>query len=63
MSLLWDTKTVARELGYSYEYFRKEVRFWPGVPQPVNLPGHPRWNPEEWQAWRDNLRNSSAKAA
>jgi hypothetical protein len=36
-------------IGYSYEYFRKEVRFWPGVPQPVDLPGHPRWLSSDWQ--------------
>lgn len=61
--ILWNAKQVAAELGYSYEYFRKEVRYWEGVPQPVNLPGHPRWLPEDWRQWAVNLRNNSAKAA
>lgn len=60
---LWDAKQVAAFLGYSYEYFRKEVRFWPGVPQPISKPGHARWISTDWHAWAANLRNSSAKAA
>lgn len=62
-AILWDAKQVAASLGYSYEHFRKEVRFWPGVPQPVDLPGHPRWRASDWREWAANLRNSSAKAA
>ena len=61
--LLWDARQVAAQLGYSYEHFRKEVRFWPGVPQPLPLPGYPRWSSSEWREWAANLRNSSAKAA
>jgi hypothetical protein len=60
---LWDAKRCARFLGYSYEHFRKEVRFWPGAPQPIDKPGHPRWISSDWESWAQNLRNNSAKAA
>lgn len=59
---LWDAKRCAQFLGYSYEHFRKEVRFWPGVPQPLDLPGNDRWDSEEWQEWKKSRRNH-AKAA
>jgi hypothetical protein len=60
---LWDAKRCAAFLGYSYEHFRKEVRFWPGVPQPIDKPGRARWRSVDWYAWTENSRNSYAKVA
>lgn len=60
---LWDTKACAVFLGYSYDYFRQDVRYWPGVPQPLKTPGRPRWVAQDWREWALNSRNRSAKAA
>ena len=59
--MLWDAKRWAEFLGYSYDYFRKEVRFWTGVPQPIEKPGRDRWIDEDWREWAENSRNNYAK--
>ena len=58
---LWDAKSCAGFLGYSYDYFRKDVRYWPGVPQPIQKPGRERWIAEEWHAWAKESRKDYAK--
>jgi hypothetical protein len=60
---LWDAKRCAEFLGYSYDHFRKVVRYQEGVPQPLNRPGRERWLAEDWHEWARNLRNSYAKSA
>jgi hypothetical protein len=60
---LWDTARCARFLGYSYDYFRKEVRYWEGVPKPVEKPGRDRWLSSDWVEWAAKSRNSYAKVA
>jgi hypothetical protein len=53
MPELWSAGRVATFLGYSYDHFRKEVRFWEGVPQPLKKPGHERWLSTAWIAWAE----------
>jgi len=60
---LWPAARVAQFLGYSYDYFRKEVRYWPGVPQPVDKPGRDRWLASAWISWAQNSRKDYAKVA
>ena len=60
---LWDAGRCAKFLGYSYDYFRKEVRYWEGVPQPVEKPGRDRWLSTAWIAWAEKSRPNHAKAA
>ena len=57
MTELWSAGRVAQFLGYSYDYFRKEVRFWPGVPQPIDKPGRDRWLSSEWFEWAESRKN------
>ena len=47
---------VAAALGYSYDYFRKEVRYWDGFPPPLAVPGRERWLPEDIQAYLRSRR-------
>jgi len=44
-------KRCAAFLGCSVEHFRKAKRRQPGVPQPIDQPGHPRWLPNAWPDW------------
>ena len=60
---LWDAKRCAEFLGYSYDYFRKVVRYQGGVPQPIDRPGRERWLAEDWYEWARNSRKADAKAA
>lgn len=59
MSELWAAGRVAQFLGYSYDYFRKEVRHWDGVPQPVNKPGRDRWISDDWIEWAKTNRKAA----
>lgn len=63
MPELWDAKRCAAFLGYSYDYFRKEIRYQEGVPKPLDRPGRERWLSEDWIEWAKNSRNSYAKSA
>jgi hypothetical protein len=60
---LWDAGRVARFLGYSYDYFRKVIRYQEGVPQPLERPGRDRWLSTDWIAWAEKSRPNHAKAA
>ena len=60
---LWNAHRCAEFLGYSYDYFRKVVRHWDGVPQPIDKPGRDGWDSEEWAEWVRNSRKDHAKAA
>ena len=51
MSDLWDIKRCAEFLGITPDYFRK-IRHQPIYPQPLDLPGRPRWPPEAWERWK-----------
>ena len=36
------------------------VRYWPGTPKPLDLPGHARWAAEDWQVWaREHARQAA----
>lgn len=60
MKLLWNAKEAAEALGYSYDYFSRVVRYWPGTPKPLDLPGHARWAAEDWQVWaREHARHAA----
>jgi len=54
MDELWNGARVAQFLGYSYDYFMNKYRYLPGVPKPIDKPGHPRWRSSEWAAWAEN---------
>ena len=60
---LWDAKRCAQFLGYSYDHFRKIVRYQDGVPQPLDRPGYPRWLASDWVEWAKQSRKDYAKAA
>jgi hypothetical protein len=60
---LWDAKRCAEFLGYSVDYFRKHVRYEPGVPKPIARPGRERWLAADWHEWAENLRANYAKGA
>ena len=49
--LLWSMGQCAAALGVSLDHFRRRVRWCEGVPQPLPMPGQPRWSREEWQRW------------
>lgn len=61
MTELWTAARCAAFTGYSYDYFRKEVRHWDGVPKPLDLPGRERWLSEDWVEWARKNRNQPAK--
>lgn len=63
MPELWSGARVAKSIGYTYNYFMNTVRYWPGVPQPIDKPGHPRWVASDWADWIEKSRNNHAKAA
>ena len=50
---------VAQALGYSYDYFRKEVRYWDAFPAPLNVPGRERWHPQDVREWVDSRRKAA----
>lgn len=50
MNNLWDTKRCAEFLGLSVERFRK-IKTRPDLPQPLDMPGRPKWRPEDWERW------------
>lgn len=61
MTELWDAKRCAGFLGYSYDHFRKVIRYQAGVPQPLERPGRERWISDDWVEWARNSRNMPAK--
>lgn len=61
MAELWPAARCALFTGYSYDYFRKTVRYWEGVPQPIEKPGRERWLSTDWEAWAENSRPNHAK--
>ena len=61
MTELWDAKRCAAFLGYSYDYFRKEIRHKGGVPQPVQGLGRDRWLSDDWIEWARKFSATSAK--
>jgi len=63
MPELWSASQCAQWLGYSYDHFRKEVRYWPGVPKPLDKPGRERWLSTDWLEWAQKSRPDHAKAA
>jgi hypothetical protein len=63
MTELWDAGRCAKFLGYSYDYFRKVIRYQEGVPQPLKRPGRDRWLSTDWIAWAEKSRPNHAKAA
>lgn len=63
MSELWSAGRVAQFLGYSYDYFRKVIRYQDGVPQPLERPGRERWLSDDWVEWAKKSRGNHAKAA
>lgn len=63
MSELWSAGRVAQFLGYSYDYFRKVIRYQEGVPQPLERPGRERWLSDDWIEWAKKSRSNHAKAA
>ena len=63
MTELWDAKRCAQFLGYSYDHFRKVIRYQEGVPQPLSRPGRERWMSEAWVEWAKKITPQSRKAA
>lgn len=63
MTELWDAKRCAQFTGYSYDHFRKVIRWQDGVPQPLERPGRERWLSSDWEEWARNSRKDYAKAA
>ena len=63
MSELWSAGRVAQFLGYSYDYFRKVIRYQEGVPLPLERPGRERWLSDDWMEWAKKSRPNHAKAA
>ncbi len=63
MSELWSAGRVAQFLGYSYDYFRKVIRYQEGVPQPLERPGRERWLSDDWINWAKKSRQDHATAA
>ena len=61
MPELWNSGQVAAFLGYSYDHFRKVIRYQDGVPQPLDRPGYPRWLSTDWIEWAQKSRASYAK--
>lgn len=59
---LWSGAKVAEYLGYSYAYFMNTYRYQPGVPQPIDKPGHPRWRASDWLDWAGNPARITQKA-
>lgn len=57
---LWDMNRCAEFLGVSYDHFRK-IRHQPIYPQPLDKPGQPRWDPEEWEEWSKSRRTSESR--
>jgi hypothetical protein len=48
---LWDAKRCAAFLGYSYDHFRKVIRYQADAPKPLERPGRERWLSEDWIEW------------
>lgn len=63
MAELWDAKRCAEFLGYSYDHFRKVIRWQEGVPQPLERPGRERWLSEDWIAWARKITPQSRNEA
>ena len=48
---LWDRRKVAQFLQISPRKFDTKVRFQNRFPEPVPIPGHPRWLAERVREW------------
>ena len=61
MAELWSAGRCAKFLDYSYDYFRKVIRYQEGVPQPLERPGRERWLSTDWEEWARKSRPNHAK--
>lgn len=60
MNDLWDMDRCAEFLGVTYDHFRK-IRHRPCYPQPLDIPGRPKWDPQEWKEWLRAHRTSDSR--